>query len=122
MSVDETWWWATPNGPEPAEKDPSDPIFHKYRHDGKGPFPTRAMAEEWRWHDTIMGQNLPYEGGSYWDHGMAVYADHCLGCGKYAKVLAGNDEGGGWAWRVTECRHCGILDSRVLSERGARDG
>lgn len=72
--------------------------------DSRGPFSTLEEAQNWRWRD-----RLP----SYWEHGLAVYADHCLGCGRWAKVLAFDDEAGGWAWRVTECKRCGILDSRV---------
>ena len=68
----------------------------------RGPFPTKEIAEEFQYRDDLE---------SYWESDMAVYADHCLGCGKWAKVLAFCDSGG-WAWRVTECPKCGILDSR----------
>lgn len=68
----------------------------------RGPFPTKEMAQEFQYVDMLE---------DYWDAGMAVYAAHCLGCGKWAKVLAFNDSAG-QAWRVTECPKCGILDSR----------
>lgn len=69
----------------------------------RGPFKSRRIAEdEWMWHDMT---------SAYWWAGLPIYADHCLGCGRYAKVLA-FDDAAGWAWRVTECRKCGVLDSR----------
>jgi hypothetical protein len=70
----------------------------------RGPFPTRAQAEEFQYRDYL---------ADYWEAGMAVFADHCLGCGAFAKVLA-FDSAGNWAWRVTECRRCGVLDSRLV--------
>lgn len=68
----------------------------------RGPWPTREMAESFQYMDFL---------ADYWEAGMAVYADHCLGCGAWAKVLA-FDDAGGRAWRVTECHKCGIIDSR----------
>lgn len=68
--------------------------------------PTREQAEEFMYDDHIEG---------CFDHGLEVYADHCLGCGKWAKVLAFADSGG-WAWRVTECKSCGVIDSRTLEQ------
>lgn len=74
----------------------------------RGPWPTKELAEKNAYRDDLE---------SYWEHGLTVYADHCLGCGKYAKVLAFNSEGG-WAWRVTECKKCGVLDSRTYEASG----
>lgn len=70
----------------------------------RGPFPTREDAEGFQYCDQLAG---------YWEHGLPVYADHCLGCGRFAKVLAFDDAGGGWNWRVTECKRCGVIDSRT---------
>lgn len=69
----------------------------------RGPFPTREQAEAFQYRDHLE---------SYWEHGLTVYASHCLGCGWFAKVLAFDDQAG-WAWRATECKRCGILDSRT---------
>ena len=71
-------------------------------HLDRGPWPTREDAEEFEYVDHLPG---------YWKHGLAVYADHCLGCGAFARVLA-FDSAAGTAWRVTECHKCGIIDSR----------
>lgn len=72
----------------------------------KSPQPTREDAERLQYWDHLPG---------YWEHGLAVYADHCLECGKYAKVLA-FDYSPYFAWRVTECKKCGIRDSRTYKK------
>ena len=69
----------------------------------RGPFPTREQAEEHQYRDLLE---------DYWEAGFPVWADHCLECGSYAKVLAFDNEAL-WAWRVTECKDCGIQDSRT---------
>lgn len=105
----ETWYLTWPDRVEPIEW---DTYMSEHRRDAgqfrnsRGPFPSEEMAEESRFRDSLPG---------YWEYGLAVYANHCLGCGRYAKVLAFDDEGGGWAWRVTECKKCGIKDSRDVS-------
>ena len=73
-----------------------DPVYDR------GPWPTREDAEGFEYVDHLAG---------YWERGLAVYADHCLGCGTFARVLA-FDNGADRAWRVTECKDCGIIDSR----------
>lgn len=74
----------------------------------RGPFPTKEMAEEHAWWNSLPG---------YWERNLAVYADHCLNCGDFAKVLAFSNSAR-WSWRVTECKRCGIYDSRVEGRRG----
>lgn len=96
------WWLAAPDGTYQVRA--GDEYHIEFT---RGPFPTQEMAEEHRFRDWVE---------SYWEHGLAVYADHCLGCGKFAKVLAFDNSGMGWSWRVTECKFCGILDSRTQSE------
>lgn len=109
MKVDplfDGWWLAVAEGTQQVHAGDEYDITRV-----RGPFPTNEMAEDWRWNaDRVLGA---------WEHGLAVYADHCLGCGKFAKVLA-YDYGSGFAWRVTECKHCGILDSRVQSEHSSQ--
>lgn len=106
--MSETWYLVWPDR---IEEIPWDEYRERHSEDAgqfidsRGPFPTLEDAEDWRWRDMLPG---------YWEHGMTVYANHCLGCGRWAKVLAFDDEGGGWAWRVTECKTCGILDSRAV--------
>lgn len=103
-----TWWYIKPH--EPPYSITSKDLFDQRMFDEsaksnvRGPFVSPEDAEENRYHDHLEG---------YWSAGMAVYADHCVGCGKYAKILAFDNQAGGWAWRVTECKHCGVLDSRV---------
>ena len=77
--------------------EPWNPIYDR------GPWPTREQAETFEYWDHLPG---------YWERGLAVYADHCLGCGAWAKVLA-FDSSAESAWRVTECHKCGIIDSRT---------
>lgn len=102
-----TWYLAWPKKVEPIEWD-TYLAEHKRDasqfHGSRGPFPDEEMAEEARWRDFTE---------DFWEVGLAVYADHCLGCGWFAKVLAFDNEGGGWAWRVTECKRCGVIDQRV---------
>lgn len=107
-----SWYLAWPWGVEEVD----DPVttFHlpeaerraesMRRVNARGPFPTREEAEERRWRDNVPG---------YWKAGLTVLAHHCPACGWFAKVLAGCDEAGGWSWHVTDCRRCGIIDSRV---------
>ncbi len=71
----------------------------------RGPFPGHQLAVEAMHRDCVPG---------YWKHGLAVYAEHCHGCGRWAKMLAGDNSAGGWHWSVTECSKCGIIDSRNL--------
>lgn len=93
------WWLAVPAA-EPVQVHGGD----KYDIDkARGPFPTREMAEDATYRDCLEG---------YWEHGLSVYADHCHGCGRFAKVLAFDNSGGGWYWSVTECKRCGVIDSR----------
>ena len=84
-----------------------DPIDIEYH---RGPFPTKQDAENHALWDDVPG---------HFNHGIPVWADHCLGCGKFAKVLAGVNSAG-WAWRVTECGTCGVLDSRITCQGGCR--
>jgi hypothetical protein len=71
----------------------------------RGPFATREIAEDARWHDSLPG---------YFEHDLVVYARHCNGCGWWAKTLAFDDTGlPNFTWSVTECQRCGIVDSRV---------
>lgn len=93
-------WWLAVAGSEPRQAHEGDEYDLLTT---RGPFRTREDAEAATYRDHLAG---------YWEHGLSVYADHCLGCGKFAKVLAFDNEGGGWAWRVTECKNCGVIDSR----------
>lgn len=68
----------------------------------RGPWPTRERAESFQYRDMLE---------AYWEIDFAVYANHCLGCGRWAKVLAFDDAAGS-AWRVTECARCDVIDSR----------
>lgn len=106
------WWLAWPDGVEAVDspgldrsKSEADLRAESMRRiHARGPFPTREMAEEARWHDMVP---------RYWKAGIPVLARHCPQCGWFAKVLAGDDAAGGWAWKVTDCRRCGIIDSRT---------
>lgn len=112
MSGQKTWYLAWPDRVEPIEMDFSRvPTVEEFtaRHGSRGPFPRPEQAEEARWRDDLV---------SYWEHGLTVWADHCLGCGLFAKVLAFDSSGEGWSWRVTECKKCGVLDSRLTTKTG----
>ena len=111
MTEKKIWYLAWPDRVEPIEW---EDYMTKHRedagrfHNSRGPFPDADMAEEFRWQDSVP---------RYWECGLTVWATHCPGCGRYAKMLAGDDSGGGWYWQVTDCKKCGILDSRVLEGR-----
>lgn len=102
----ETWFLAWPDRVEPI-------TWETYRkmhsenpatfHGSRGPFPSEAMAQDERFRDHVEG---------YWKVGLAVIARHCLGCGRYAKTLA-FDSDANFAWDVTECERCGVIDSRT---------
>lgn len=114
-----TWWYIRPDRPAyPVTGNLDRHLKEKFGGSGhgldvRGGFTSEAEAEEHRWRDS-----LP----SYWAHGLPVWADHCVGCGLYAKVLAFDNVAGGWAWRVTECVRCGVLDSRIPKNKEASHG
>lgn len=94
------WWLIEPGKPARQLRtgDEYDIIV------SRGPYPTRELAEAARWYDALPG---------YFEHGLTVYARHCPGCGKFAKTLAFDDSGlPNFTWAVTECKNCGIIDSR----------
>lgn len=105
---DDTWYLVWPDRIEPiswreyraGNRQDRDNWIH-----ARGPFPSHQEAVAWMHYDMLSG---------YWNHGLPVRADHCLECGAWAKVLAFDNAAGGWAWRVTECKKCGVIDSRNL--------
>lgn len=111
MTENKTWYLSWPDRVEPIEWDE-----YRRQHEedpsqfwgSRGPNPTPELAEHFRWRDMVP---------SYWEIGLTVWATHCLGCGRWAKKLAGDDSGEGWYWQVTDCKKCGMLDSRVLEGR-----
>lgn len=84
-----------------------DPMLAAGQLNWRGPFPTPADAESRMWVDDVP---------AYWEAGLDVYAVLCPGCGRYAKRLAGTDIAGGWRWAVSECKKCGIRDTRTPDE------
>jgi len=100
------WWICSADREEPWQP----PVGYEMRMHGwfedRGPFPTLEIASKHRWQDDVP---------SLWKYGLTVWAKRCLKCGKFAKMLAGSDLAGGWAWLVTECKTCGVLDSRCVS-------
>lgn len=97
------WWYIWADRPDPESFPNMLRTFEELR---RGPFMTKEEAEGERYRDQLEG---------YWQYGLAVYADHCVACGKWAKVLAFDNTAGGWAWRVTECKYCGMVDSRTYT-------
>ena len=110
MKVDELfdgWWTVRPDGPMCKHFCWQAKVEQIHTGEPRNiedivPFPKRTQAQARQYLDM-----LP----AYWRGNLAVYADHCLGCGAWAKVLA-FDSAYGRAWRVTECERCGIIDSR----------
>lgn len=108
----ENWYLAWPDHIEEVD----DPVttFHLPEAEGRaesmrrinarGPFPSYDMAVDAQCRDDV---------ARYWEWNMAVYAVHCPGCGRFAQMLAGCLEGGGWYWQVSDCKQCGIIDSRT---------
>lgn len=100
-------WWICSSDREEPWQPPEGYDMRIGLPEDRGPFPTKEIAEKFRWQDDVP---------SYWEHGLPVWARPCLRCGKFAKTLAGSDLGGGWAWCVTECKKCGVLDSRCKDQ------
>lgn len=92
-------WWVAEPGLETRQLkkgDSYDPVI------ARGPFPTREQAENARWRDL-----LP----SYFYADLTVHANHCLGCGRWAKTVA-FDHSHRFPWYATDCKKCGVTDTR----------
>jgi hypothetical protein len=98
----EDWWFVGVDGvPFQLEADAHFDIFTT-----KGPFKTPEDAIYFRWWDQV--PEIKKRGG--WN-----LAKHCLKCGWFARRIAGDDSAV-WYWYITDCRRCGIIDSRTYKK------